>query len=489
MAQPRGRTAPASHPLKKDPIVNPIDQALAQLPPAIITRDPDVIAGYVTDFRRHVTGRTPALLRPRDTAEVQRIVRACAAAGVALVPQGGNTGYCAAATPSDSGDELLLSLERMTRLRDLDPGNLSITAEAGMILSELQRAADEAGLLLPLGLGSQQSCRIGGNLSTNAGGLSVLRYGMARDLVLGLEVVLPDGGLFSELMPLRKNNSGYDVKQLFLGAEGTLGIITAVSLKLARKPRQTVTAFLAIDDIASLATILGMAQEQTGEQVTSFEYVSDSSLQLLLSARQELRHPLLQPSPHYVLLEAATASPVLNLEDTATALLEQLFEQGLVIDGTIAASGQQRAEFWALRESIPEAEVHHGGSVKHDIAVRSSRLAEFIQTASAIVLREAPGAVLSVYGHVGDGNAHFNILAPEGSDAPAFKADLARQVSPLIYDLANQMGGTFSAEYGIGRVKLDLLVHYAAPGKIALMRSVKQALDPQGILNPGKVIP
>ena len=228
-----------------------------------------------------------------------------------------------------------------------------------MILAEIQHAADDAGLLMPLGLGSQQSCRIGGNLSTNAGGLSVLRYGMARDLVLGLEVVLPDGSLFSDLSPLRKNNAGYDVKQLFLGAEGTLGIITAVSLKLARKPRQTVTAFLAIQDIASLATILGMAQEQTGEMVTSFEYLSDRSLQLLLSARPELRHPLSAPGPHYVLLEAATASPVLNLEDTASALLEQLFEEGLVSDGAIAASGQQRAAFWTLRESIPEAEVHH----------------------------------------------------------------------------------------------------------------------------------
>ena len=469
--------------------MQPIEQVLAQLPAEIVTRDPDIIAGYATDFRRQHTGRTPALLRPRDTAEVQRIVRACAAAGVALVPQGGNTGYCAAATPSDSGQDLLVSLERMNRLRDLDPGNLSLTAEAGMILAEIQHAADDAGLLMPLGLGSQQSCRIGGNLSTYAGGLSVLRYGMARDLVLGLEVVLPDGSLFSDLSPLRKNNAGYDVKQLFLGAEGTLGIITAVSLKLARKPRQTVTAFLAIQDIASLATILGMAQEQTGEMVTSFEYLSDRSLQLLLSARPELRHPLSAPGPHYVLLEAATASPVLNLEDTASALLEQLFEEGLVSDGAIAASGQQRAAFWTLRESIPEAEVHHGGSVKHDVAVRSSRLAEFIQAASAIVAREAPDAILSVYGHVGDGNVHFNILAPAGSDQPGFKRSLEASVSPLIYDLAALMEGTFSAEYGIGQVKRDLLARHAPAGKLALMRALKQALDPRDLMNPGKVIP
>lgn len=469
--------------------MNPIDQVLAELPAEIVTRDPDIIATYLTDFRRQMTGRSPAVLRPRETAEVQQIVRACAAAGVALVPQGGNTGYCTAATPSEDGQELVISLERMARLRDFDGDNLSLTAEAGVILAELQRTADEAGLLLPLALGSQQSCRIGGNLSTNAGGISVLRYGMARDLVLGLEVVLPDGSLFSELSPLRKNNSGYDVKQLFLGAEGTLGIITAVSLKLARKPRQTVTAFLAIHEIAGLAEILGLAQEQTGEAITSFEYMSDASLKLLLAARPELRHPLGAPGAHYVLLEAATASPVLNLEVTVTALLAQLFDQGLVVDGTIAASCKQRADFWHLRENIPEAEIHHGGSVKHDIAVRSSLLARFIAEASALIADHAPDAILSVYGHVGDGNVHFNILAPEGADRPAYKRRLEEEISPLIYALVAEMGGTFSAEYGIGRVKLGLLKRHASPGKIALMQAVKGALDPLGIMNPGKVIP
>lgn len=469
--------------------MNSIDKVLAELPAGIVTRDPDIMEAYLVDFRRQMTGRTQAVLRPGNTAEVQQVVRACAASGVALVPQGGNTGYCAAATPSGDGSELVISLERMTALRDLDPGNLSLTVEAGMILAEVQRAADEAGLLLPLALGSQQSCRIGGNLSTNAGGISVLRYGMARDLVLGLEVVLPDGSLFSELSPLRKNNSGYDVKQLFLGAEGSLGIITAASLKLVRRPRQTVTAFLAISDIASLAEILGLAQEQTGEAITSFEYMSDASLSLLLAARPDLRHPLGKRCAHYVLLEAATASPVLNLDETVTALLEQLFQRGLVVDGAIAASGQQRAAFWHLRENIPEAEVHHGGSVKHDIAVRSSQLARFVAKATGIVTQHAPDAILSIYGHVGDGNVHFNILAPAGADGPAYKRRQEQVVSPLIYALAADMGGTFSAEYGIGRIKLGLLERHAAPGKIALMRALKQALDPQGIMNPGKVVP
>ena len=465
-----------------------IEDVLARLPGEIVTRDQDIIAAYTTDFRRQYVGRTRALLRPRTVAEVQQIVLACVEFAVPLVPQGGNTSYCTAATPNADNSELVVSLERMNGVRDFDAANLSVIAEAGMILSDLQQAALDADLLLPLALGSQQSCRIGGNLATNAGGINVVRYGMARELVLGLEVVLPDGTLYSELSPLRKNNAGYDVKQLFIGAEGTLGIITAVSLKLVRKPRQTVTAFLAIDDISSLPTILDAAQVNTGEAITSFEYMSDASLQLLLSANKELRHPLQAVSRHYVLLEAATASPVLNLEDAVTSLLGELFESGLVTDGTMAASGQQRAEFWHLRENIPEAEVHHGGSVKHDIAVRTSQLAGFIQAASAIVEQGAVGAILSVYGHVGDGNVHFNVVAPPGIEPKQFKLAFEGSVSPKIYALAAEMGGTFSAEYGIGRVKLDLLGQYGAPGKLQVMRRVKSALDPTGIMNPGKVI-
>lgn len=466
-----------------------IEQALSQLPAGIATRDQDIISAYATDFRRQYTGVTRAVLRPRSTEEVQLIVRTCAAHRVGLVPQGGNTSYCAAATPSDTGDDLVLSLERMNRLREIDALNLSVTADAGMILSELQQAAADADLMLPLALGSQQSCRIGGNLSTNAGGINVVRYGMARDLVLGLEAVLPDGSVYRELSPLRKNNSGYDVKQLFLGAEGTLGIITGVSLKLARKPRQVITAFLAVTDIASLAVIFDAAQVQSGELVTSFEYVSDCSLQLLMDAKSGLRHPLQERSGHYVLLEVATASPALNLDDAMSGLLTELFEAELIVDGTIAASEQQRKDFWHLRESIPEAEVHHGGSVKHDVAVRTSRLPTFIEAAAKIVKQDAEGAILSIYGHVGDGNVHFNVVPPPTADKAAFKRQIENDVSPKIYDLAFEMDGTFSAEYGIGRVKMELLSCYAAPGKIQLMQALKAALDPLGIMNPGKVVP
>lgn len=469
--------------------MNSIEKVLAQLPEDIVTRDQDIIASYLLDFRRQYQGQSHALLRPRNTAEVQQIVRFCAQYRVSLVPQGGNTSYCTAATASGCGSELILSLERMNKVREVDPANLSISADAGIILSDLQQAAYDVDLLLPLALGSQQSCRIGGNLSTNAGGVSVVRYGMVRNLVLGLEAVLPDGSLYNELSPLRKNNSGYDVKQLFIGAEGTLGIITGVSLKLVRKPRQIVTAFLAIDDISSLTTILDAAQIQTGEAINSFEYISCSSLQLLLDAKTELRHPLQEKSQHYVLLEAATASPTLNFEDTVSALLEELFGKGLITDGTIAASEQQRAEFWHLRESIPEAEVHHGGSIKHDIAVRTSRLADFVEAGSQLVKQNAEDAILSIYGHVGDGNVHFNIVPPASAEKTVFKEQIERNISPKIYQLAADMEGTFSAEYGIGRTKLDLLQRYASPGKLQIMKAIKSALDPDGIMNPGKVIP
>jgi FAD/FMN-containing dehydrogenase len=466
-----------------------IERVLSELPQEIVTRDQDIISAYTTDFRRQYVGTTSAVLRPRSVEEVQKIVRACAAHHVGLVPQGGNTSYCTAATPSDRGDELVLTLERLNRLREIDAANLSLTADAGIVLSELQQAASDADLLLPLALGSQQSCRIGGNLSTNAGGINVVRYGMVRDLVLGLEVVLPDGTLYSELSPLRKNNSGYDVKQLFLGAEGTLGIITGVSLKLVRKPSQIVTAFLAINEIASLASLLARAQILTGEAVTSFEYISDSSLLLLLQSKSNLRRPLQEASDHYVLLEVATSSPVLDLEDAVSLLLAELFESGLITDGTIAASEQQRADFWHLRENIPEAEVHHGGSVKHDIAVRTSRLASFIERATEIVQDTAKDAVLSIYGHVGDGNVHFNVVPPASADKALFKRNFEAETSPKIYDLAFEMGGTFSAEYGIGRVKLELLTAYGAKGKVELMRTLKDALDPADIMNPGKVVP
>jgi FAD/FMN-containing dehydrogenase len=466
-----------------------IEKALSDLPAGIVVRDQDIVSKYTTDFRHLYVGNTTAVLRPGSVAEVQLVVRTLAEHGVPIVPQGGNSSYCTAATPNRDGSEIVVSLERLNKVREVDAGNLSISVDAGCILSDLHGIASGHDLMLPLSLGSQQSCQIGGNLSTNAGGIAVLKYGMARDLVLGLEVVLADGSLFSDMAPLRKNNSGYDVKQLFIGGEGTLGIITGASLKLARKPRAVVTAFLAIKDISALSKLLDDAQRFTGDAVTSFEYVSNSSLDLLFGKRPSLRRPLQERSDHYVLLEAATSSHLLDIQGAMEAFLEGAMGDGLVTDGVVAANEEQRSHFWHLRENIPEGEVLNGGSVKHDVSVRTSRLAGFINEASGIVKSLCPQAILSVYGHVGDGNVHFNVVPPPNANPGEFKASFEREVSPSIYSLAAGMGGSFSAEYGIGRVKLDLLTQFGDPGKIAIMRKLKMVLDPRGHLNPGKVVP
>ena len=453
------------------------------LPSAIVTRDADILARYETDFRNVYTGQAGALLRPRSTQEVIACVRRCAAHNIAIVPQGGNTSYCGAATPDGSGLQVVMSFERLNSIREIDALNRSVIVDAGAVLSTVHDAVEAHDLMCPLSLGARQSCQIGGNLSTNAGGINVLRFGMARELVLGLEVVLPDGQLLSTLDPLRKNNAGYNTDQIFIGAEGTLGLITGAALKLAPKPVQSVTAFLAVAKLEALPQILRRAQILTGEAISSFEYVSAHSLALYLQTHPNARAPLEQTSPHYVLLEAATASPVLDIEEPCLKLLEDLMAEGQVTDGTIAASNQQRDALWDLREHIPESEVALGGSIKHDIAVRTSYLPKFIHGAMGLVEARSD-ARLSIYGHVGDGNVHFNLLA-----SPTWPIErIETELSPRIYELAIRMGGTFSAEYGLGQSKMRLLTAYGNPAKMALMREIKRALDRNNLLNPGKVI-
>ncbi len=468
--------------------MTPYEQVLVELPAEIVVNDKDIINGYTTDFRKKYTGESPALLRPRSTEEVASIVKLCNLHNVALVPVGGNTGYCGGATPDESGQQLLISLQRMNKIREVDADNLSITVDAGCILSEIHEAAEQENLMFPLSLGSQQSCQIGGNISTNAGGVSAVRYGITRDLVLGLEVVLPDGQVLSNLSPLRKDNRGYALHQLLIGAEGSLGIVTGASLRLFLPAASRVTAFLAINEISDLMPLLAKAQRYTGEAVTSFEYISGASLDLLFASKPELRRPIQTPSEHFVLIEAASSSPVLGLDQAIEAFFEDGMSGETIVDGVIATSEQQRQDFWNLREHIPEGEVLNGGSVKHDVSVRISDMARFIELGSDLVHRYGQGARLSVYGHVGDGNVHFNVLAPEGAESPAYLDEVSAKVSPCIYDLVAKLDGSFSAEYGLGQDKLPLDQIYGDPIKRQFMNALKNAFDPLSVMNPGKVV-
>jgi FAD/FMN-containing dehydrogenase len=439
------------------------------------------------DERRLFRGEAALVVRPQTTQECASIVGICNDAAIGIVPQGGNTGYCGGATPTDSGRQILLSLSRMDRIRELDAVNFTMTVEAGLVLARAQAAAEEQGLLFPLSMGSEGSCQIGGNLSTNAGGLAVLRYGTARELVLGLEVVLPNGEVLSELRGLRKDNTGYDLKALFLGAEGTLGVITAAVLKLFPQPRGRHTAWLAVPSPDAACRFLGRARRESGEQVVSAEYISRLSLELVLEHTDRTRDPLGAPHDHYVLLELAGADADAGLRETLDRLLQQAMAAKEIQDGVVAESGQQRDALWRLRESIPEAERCEGGGLKHDISVRISRLPTFLDAAGRALSAIAPHR-LSVFGHIGDGNLHYNLLPPAGAAAQGFASHSAAALSREVHDQAARLGGSFSAEHGVGLLKREELERYESPVALQLMRSLKSALDPKGIMNPGKML-
>jgi FAD/FMN-containing dehydrogenase len=455
--------------------------------PAGVVDGADRQAAYLIDERQLYRGEAALILRPASTQEVSQILAVCYEAGLAVVPQGGNTGYCGGATPDDAQRQVLLSLSRMNRIRALDPVGFTMTVEAGVVLARVQAAAEEAQLFFPLSMGSEGSCQIGGNLSTNAGGLAVLKYGTARELVLGLEVVLPDGQVLHGLKGLRKDNTGYDLKQLFMGAEGTLGVITAAVLKLYPQPTERQTAWLAVPDAAAACRLLGEARRHSGDCVTSFEYVSRPSLQLVLRHVDGASDPLDTPWEHYVLMELSAASPQGSLREVIERVLERGMEAGEVLDGVIAESGPQRSALWKLRESIPEAEKKEGGAVKHDVSVLISRVPAYLDAAPAQV-----GAVtdvrISAYGHIGDGNIHYNLLAPVGVEGAAFRARWGEALSRAVHGLAADMEGSFSAEHGVGKLKRPELHRLKDPVSIAAMRAVKAALDPRGIMNPGKLL-
>jgi FAD/FMN-containing dehydrogenase len=446
--------------------------------------DHEVIAPHLEEWRSKYKGKSSLLLKPATTIQVSAILAICSQTRTAIVPQGGNTGLVGGQIPFDG--EILLSLERMDRIRAVDTANLSMTVEAGVVLASAQNAASDHNLLFPLSLAAEGSATIGGNLSTNAGGVNVLRYGMARDLTLGLEVVLADGRILDLLTGLRKNNTGYDLKQLFIGAEGTLGVITAATLKLFPKPAVRATAFVALPSPAMAVQLLAELQAASGGQITAFELVPRIALDLVVKHFTGARDPLASPSPFYALVEADSAARF-DLKGALESAIEAAMARGVASDAVIAASEAQRSELWALRENISEAQKREGASIKHDISVPVSAIPEFLARATAAVLKAMPGARPVSFGHIGDGNIHFNFSTPANSDAAAF---LARwdEIQRIVHDIVRDFGGSISAEHGIGVQKRDQLVHYKSPLEIELMRTLKRTLDPHNILNPGKVV-
>ncbi|MDR2688426.1 MAG: FAD-binding oxidoreductase [Azoarcus sp.] len=446
---------------------------------------------FLTDHRGQYTGRARALVKPATTTELAAVVAACAQAGMPMVPQGGNTGLCGGATPLDDGQSVLINLSRMNRIRALDDINDTICVEAGCTLASVQAAARAAGRLFPLTIASGGSCEIGGNVSTNAGGVQVLRYGVMRELVLGLEVVLPDGRIWNGLRALRKDNTGYDLKQLFIGAEGTLGFVTAAVLKLFPAPRARATAWVIVPDPASAVALLARFRESCGERVNAFELVSRAVLDLVLTHIPATRDPLPARAdmPWAVLVELSDPLADAPLATLLETTLAAAIEAGEALDAVVAASLAQVEALWALRENANEAQRRAGSSIKHDISVPVSRIAEFIARADAALRARWPDARIIAYGHIGDGNLHYNLSA---SRAEACRrednANFSGQVTRVVHDLADALGGSISAEHGLGQLKRDEIRRYRSEVELDLMRAIKSTLDPRGLMNPGKVL-
>jgi FAD/FMN-containing dehydrogenase len=445
------------------------------------------LSAYTVDFRRLYRGATPLVLFPRSVDQVSRVLALCDRERVGVVPQGGNTGYCGAATPDESGSQIVLSMKKLNRVRQIDAANLSLIVEAGCTLAETHAAARSEHRLFPLSLGSEGTAQIGGNLSTNAGGTAVLRYGMMRDLVLGLEVVLADGRVLSGLKSLRKDNTGYDVKALFVGAEGTLGVITAACLRLFPEPRDSATALVGVDSPARAVELLERLREAAGETLSTFELMPRIAVALTLEHIPRVANPLDQDAAWYVLVELTSSNPESRLTEALGAALEKAAAGGVVRDAALAASLAQSQAMWKLRESIPEAQRHHGASLKHDVSVPVSSIPTLIERGTLLASRLAPEGEVVSYGHVGDGNLHFNVSQRPGSPTAAFMARAAALESAM-FDLVESLGGSISAEHGIGRLKAGELARRADPVELAAMRALKAALDPHGILNPGKVL-
>ena len=473
------------------------------------------LSAWELDWRKRSRGKALAVVRPGSTAEVAAIVKACAAAGVSIVAQGGNTGLVGGSTPDDSGHQVVLSLQRMNAVRNIDVANLTMTVEAGCILQTLQESAEKSGFLFPLSLAAEGSCTLGGNLATNAGGTQVVRYGNARDLCLGLEVVTAQGDVWHGLSGLRKDNTGYDLRDLFVGSEGTLGIITAATMKLYPLPAAQLTAWAAVPSLSHAVELLGLAHKHLGAGLTGFEVMGQFALSLVAKHFAQQRVPFLDTSdaapgrpkqgtapsggsephgvgsvgaPYCVLLENSDHESESHAREQFQGLLELALEQGCVTDAVVAENLTQAHQLWHIRESIPLAQAEEGLNIKHDISIAVSRIPEFVETTDALLKRALPGVRLVNFGHLGDGNLHYNVQAPEGGDMAAFLREQEENVNTIVYDSVARFEGSISAEHGVGSLKLAKLEHHKSPVALGMMRAIKHALDPHNLMNPGRVI-
>jgi FAD/FMN-containing dehydrogenase len=446
------------------------------------------LSAWEQDWRKRSRGKALAVMRPGSTGEVALIVKACAAAGTSIVAQGGNTGMVVGSVPDASGTQVVLSLQRMNAVRNLDAANLTMTADAGCVLQSLQQAAEAAGFLFPLSLAAEGSCTIGGNLATNAGGTQVVRYGNARDLCLGIEVVTARGEIWNGLSGLRKDNTGYDLRDLFIGSEGTLGIITAATIKLYPLPAATLTAWAAVPSLEDAVRLLGLAHKHLGASLTGFEVMGQFALELVARHFRQMRVPLYEQSPFCVLLENSDHESELHARGRFEGLLDTAMEQACVTDAVVAESLTQAHQLWHIRESIPLAQAEEGLNIKHDISLPVSAIPEFCRVTDALLARKIPGVRMVNFGHLGDGNLHYNVQTPQGGDAAAFLHDWEGKVNTLVYDSVQRFGGSISAEHGVGSLKVDKLEQHKAPVALEMMRSIKRALDPDNLMNPGRVL-
>ncbi|WP_245418033.1 FAD-binding oxidoreductase [Cohaesibacter celericrescens] len=448
---------------------------------------PSEVASYCKEARNKFFGKCSLVLKPGSTREVSDVVALANALNIAIVPQGGNTGLVGGQIPDSSGRQIILSTERLNHIRSLDADSNVVIVEAGVILETLQNAADEAGRMFPLALGAQGSCQIGGNLSTNAGGTSVLAYGNTRDMVLGLEVVLPDGRIWNGLRSLRKDNTGYDLKHLFIGAEGTLGVITAASLKLYPKPRDQQVSFAGLETPDQALALFNLARAHAGSMLTGFELIPRIGMEFAFSHLPDTRDPMAETHPWYCLIELSIGSDAVDGRALIETILEEAFEAGLIGDAVLAENTRQAQDFWRIRHGLSEVQKHEGGSIKHDISVPVSAIPRFLERAMAACEAAIPGCRLVPFGHMGDGNLHFNISQPIGADQTAY---LARweEINALVHAIVADMGGSISAEHGIGTLKRDLLPDVKDLVEMELMAQIKTTLDPKGLMNPGKVL-